>query len=80
MHVLPCDAIFLTLQAQQVHFDPLIQWLVESVMGERVQIDIRAQFVIGPHQEILVEGFRDTFGVVVSTMENGGILHQIDAH
>ena len=69
----------LPLQADQIHLDPLRYGIIRRVMGESVQIEIRAQFAIGAGQQIFVEGGGHAGRIVISGMQQGRVLHQVNA-
>src|SRR5580698_10303614 len=74
------DAHPLTFRAGKMHFDPAALGIVEGVVLEGFKIEIRAKLAIDARQQVEIEFGRDTFGVVVSAIENVRSLGEIDAH
>ena len=66
-------------EAYQVHLDAARSLVPHRVMGEAGEIEIRAKFAIGAHQQIEIEGSGNALCIVIGGNENPLALLQIDA-
>src|SRR3984885_1833066 len=76
---LVADPHLLALGTGEVHLDAMPFGIVESVVLEGGEIEIRAQLAVDAHQEIEIELGSHALGIVISAIENVGRLFQIDA-
>ncbi len=73
------DAHALRACAAQVHLDPAAGDVVERLVLERAQVEVRAQLAVEPRQEIEVESRGITLRIVVREVENLHGLLQVHA-
>src|SRR3546814_2287460 len=63
-----------------MHLDALLARLVEGVMVEPGRVDVAVELAADAVQDIEVEGGGDALGIVVGGMQDGRVLHQVDAN
>jgi hypothetical protein len=75
----PIDRDNLSMPTDQMHFDPLKYLVVKGVVPKISQLKIRVQFPIGTDEQIPVECRRDSFWIVVGSIQNSLAFLQIHA-
>src|SRR5262245_36734109 len=73
------DVDLLLPGAHQMHLDAPALAFVERPMAERIEIEIGGKLAIEAHEQIEVELRGHALGVVISSVENAGVLDEIDA-
>src|SRR5215813_1509515 len=72
------DLHLLTFAARKVHFDATALAIVESVMTERVEIEVGSELAVDARKQVEVEFRGDTRGVVVGSVEDARVLDEVD--
>jgi hypothetical protein len=66
-------------QALQIDFHSRLLRIPNCDVAEEVEVEVRAQFVVQPDEDVLVKLFGDTLSVIVGRHQNGRIFHQVRA-
>ena len=77
--VLPDHDHLITL-ADERYLDATVGAIVDGLMLETVDVEIRVQFAIDPPQQVEIEFCRDALAVVVGGLDRRDIFLQVDAH
>ena len=72
------DPDALVSQTDQVHLNSIVLVIEDGLMPECGQIEIRGQFAIEARQDVEVKSRGDTLGIIVSRLEDSGVLEQVN--
>src|SRR5260370_12784953 len=67
----------LVFQTHQMHLDPTLTGIVESIVSKLVQLEVGIQFLVHAHQQVLIELSRHPLRIIIGPVQDVEVLLQI---